>query len=90
MAKKTRVVSIFMAVSGTFLVVVGVVVHWTSYNSLRKGLAVVLLLNLFVRSVLARKIVEKHRNPEIIIQQAYGWLILATALFGGLASKSLP
>jgi hypothetical protein len=44
----------------------------------------------FVGSVLARKIVEKHRNPEIIIQQAYGWLILATALFGGLASKSLP
>jgi uncharacterized membrane protein len=90
MAKTTRVVSILMAVGATFLVVVGVVFHWASYNSLRKSLAVVLLLNLFIGSVVTRKIIQKNRSPEIIIQQAYMWLILATMLFGGLASRSLP
>ena len=91
MAPKTaKVVSILMAISATFLVLVVVMVQWTSYNWLRKSLAIVVLLNVAVGSVVIRRLQEKYKVPEMVVQQAYGWLILATVLFGGLGSKSLP
>ena|SRR5215813_12610527 len=85
-----KAATIFLAVAAVFLVLVAVAVHWASYNLLRKALAVILLLNVLVGSVRARIIQEKQKVPEMLIQQSYVWLLLATMLFSGLASKLLP
>jgi hypothetical protein len=64
---------------------VGLVIvrHWKTYDWLGKFLSIVLLLNLVIvpvtRTIKFRR--GEKPKPEILVQTAYIWLLLATLLF---------
>jgi hypothetical protein len=67
----------------TIDVSLAIVRHWKTYDSLGKFLGIVLLLNLVIvpltRTIKFRR--GEKPKPEILVQTAYIWLLLATLLF---------
>lgn len=85
-SKSYRAITIVVAAGATLLVFAAIVGHWTTYDWLRKILAVILLLSLLLGLALRHKSLyktrqERERVSEALLQQAYVWLMIVTTLF---------
>jgi hypothetical protein len=76
-------ITILLAIVVTIDVSLTIARHWKTYDWLGKFLGIVLLLNLAIvpltRIIKFRK--GEKPKPEILVQTAYLWLLLATLLF---------
>jgi hypothetical protein len=75
--------TILLAFAVTIDVGLAIVTHWKTYDWLGKFLGIVLLLNLVIvplaRTIKFRR--GEKPKPEILVQTAYIWVLLATMLF---------
>jgi predicted neutral ceramidase superfamily lipid hydrolase len=78
-----RATTILLAVAVTIDVCLAIVFHWRTYDWIKKFLALVLVSNLVI--VPAAIIIKAKKGiatkPDMLVQTAYIWLLLATLLF---------
>jgi hypothetical protein len=75
--------TILLAFLVTIDVSFAIVTHWKTYDWLGKFLGIVLLLNMAIvplTTIIKLRKGEKAK-PEMLVQTAYIWLLLATILF---------
>ena len=79
-----RATTILLAVVVTIDVCLAIAFHWRTYDWIKKFLALVLVSNLVIVPVTIIINLRKKgiaTKPDISVQTAYIWLLLATLLF---------
>ncbi|HEY1526118.1 MAG TPA: hypothetical protein VGH51_07765 [Candidatus Angelobacter sp.] len=76
-------IGLLLAVTVTVDVALAIARHWSTYDWLSKSLGVVLLLNLLVGALTIVRGLKKEKKtvPEMFVQIAYIWVLIATLLF---------
>jgi hypothetical protein len=76
-------ITVLLAIVVTFNVSFATVTHWKTFDWLGKFLGIVLLLNLVIvpLTMIIRLSKGEKPKPDMLVQTAYIWVMLATMLF---------
>jgi len=76
-------ITVLLAIVATFNVSFATVTHWKTFDWLGKFLGIVLLLNLVIvpLTMTIRLSKGEKPKPDMLVQTAYIWVMLATLLF---------